>query len=392
MSPLAFALLLAEPGTLVLGPADAATVQVRDASGTVATVAVTPAQASELTLPEGDYTVVASDGETIGTVRVDAGERRGLALAGQVVPQPNKPRAEAPLIPPEPPSRRASKQPKKKNGQWKRWGSPLLSAVIPGLGQGINQEPGKALAIFTATVGGSLGAAALWRLRNPDEGAARGDEGAPGGAEIARLGSFALITSGLGLLYLGQIYDAHATARGRKARAKEDHTLGIELSRYTAVGQRPGQPSHALYDDFALSLMGQVARRVTLGASDLGIKLAPETFTLQGGLRAMYRFYDRRIRKQLPSRVWLSAGGGFIFQGSSRARPGRAGEPGDVERLFGAVLYGQLEGRWFLLDRWAVGLAPRVSLPLTARTYGRLGQIPRYATTFELGAFTGVYL
>ena len=391
MSLLALALLLAEPGTLVLGPADPATVQVRDASGTVATVAVTPERAAELTLPEGDYTIVGPDGEAIGTVRVDAGEKRGLALAGQVVPEPTpKPRADAPLIPPEPPPARGKKG--KKKGKWKRWGSPLLSAVIPGLGQGINQEPGKALAIFTATVGGSLGAAALWRLRDPGEGAARGDEGASGGAEIARLGSFALITSGLGLLYLGQIFDAHATARGRKAKAKEDHTLGIELSRYTAVGQRPGQPSHALYDDFALSLMGQVARRVTIGASDLGIKLAPETFTLQGGLRGMYRFYDQRIRKKVPSRVWLSAGGGFIFQGSSRSRPGRAGETGDVERLFGAVLYGQLEGRWFLLDRWAIGLAPRVSLPLTARTYGRLGQIPRYSTTFELGAFTGVYL
>ena len=326
MSLLAFALLLAEPGTLVLGPADAATVQVRDGSGTVATVAVTPSRASELTLPEGDYTVVAADGDTIGTVRVDAGERRGLALAGQVVPTSAEPRAEAPLIPPEPPSpHRAHDEPEKNKdkGKWKRWGSPLLSAVIPGLGQGINQEPGKALAIFTATVGGSLGAAALWRLRDPAEGAARGDEGASGGAEIARLGSFALITSGLGLLYLGQIYDAHATARGRKAKAKEDHTLGIELSRYTAVGQRPGQPSHALYDDFALSLMGQVARRVTLGAADLGIKLAPETFTLQGGLRAMYRFYDHRVRKDVPSRVWLSAGGGFIFQGSSRGAAGQ---------------------------------------------------------------------
>lgn len=413
VSVLSLVLLLAtaDPGTLVLGPADRTTVEVRDASTTVATVSVTPHAPVELTLPPGLYTVVAPDGKTLGSIRVDAGQARGFALPGQVVdsddaappvPTPDTPTAstsarDTSAAGPGPGRRRPPKA--RGSGSWKRWGSPLLSAVIPGLGQGLNQQPGKAVAIFTATVGGSLGAAALWLFREPDEGAARGDAGEPRAAEIARLTSFAALTSGLGLLYLGQIFDAHATARGRKARAREDYALAIEFQRSTAVGQRPGEPAYALYDDFAFSLMGQVHRRVTVGVSDLGLKLGPESFVLQGGVRSMYRFFDRRIRApRVPSRWWLAAGGGFIFQGTTQARhdAGIASPfPDDArqdERLFGAVMYAQMEARWFLLDRWAIGLAPRVSLPFTARTYGQGKQIPRYATTFELGAFVGVHL
>jgi hypothetical protein len=413
VSLLAVLLAIADPGTLVLGPATATTVEVRDTNGPVATVSVTPHHPVKLTLPPGDYTVVASDGTEIGMVHLDEGDARGLALPGQVVasdeaappvptPTAEKPR---PALATEAPAPRKPRRPR--DGRWKRWGAPLLSAIVPGLGQGINAQPGKAVGIFTATVGGSLGAAALWLLRDPDEGAARNDAGESRATEIARLGGFTVLTSGLGLLYLGQIFDAHATARGRKASPLLRYTLAIEVQRSTTVGQRPGEPAYALYDDFAVSLMGQVARRVTVGVSDLGVKLAPETFTLQGGLRSMYRFFDHRVRQpRTPSRVWLAAGGGFIFQGSSRARsptvvgadPSRpTGAEGDAElpepeRLFGAVVYAQLEGRWFLLDRWAIGLAPRISLPLTTRTYGQHKQIPRYSTTFELGAFVGVHL
>jgi hypothetical protein len=400
VSALLLTLLLAPtpegPGTLVLGPADPTTVEVRDPQGPVATVDVTPNHPVKLSLPPGLYTVVGPDGEEIGRVRVESGDARGLALPGQVVgsdeaappvPTPEPTAASDPLEASGPgPRKRAARG----DGRWKRWGAPLLSAIIPGLGQGINQQPGKAVGIFTASLGGSLGAAALWLLREPDEGAARDDPGESRAAEIARLTSFTALTSGLGLLYLGQIFDAHATARGRKAQPKLDYALAIEFQRSTAVGQRPGEPAYALYDDFAVSLMGQVARRVTVGVSDLGVKLAPDTFVLQGGLRSMYRFFDHRVRTpRMPSRVWLSAGGGFIFQGTVQSRAAQEHEP---ERLFGAVMYAQLEGRWFLLDRWAIGLAPRVSLPFTSRTYGGGKQIPRYATTFELGAFVGVHL
>jgi hypothetical protein len=109
---------------------------------------------------------------------------------------------------------------------------------------------------------------------------------------------------------------------------------------------------------------------------------------MQAGLRSMYRFFDRR-------RVWLSAGGGVILQGTSVRRPDRSLQPGEdarrVDRRFGAVVYAQLELRWFLLDRLSLDLFPRVSLPITHRDYRPGQKIPRLATTFELGAGVGVH-
>ena len=68
------------------------------------------------------------------------------------------------------------------------------------------------------------------------------------------------------------------------------------------------------------------------------------------------------------------------------------GEPrADAERSFSAVPYLLFDARLFLLDRWSLGLVPRVSLPLAARRYGGGRALPRYATTFELGAVLGVY-
>ena len=409
--PLLLLLALADPGTLVLGPADPTTVEIREADRSIASVSVTPKHPVKLTLPPGLYTIVAADGAELGSIRVDSGTARGFALPGQVVGSDEAaPPVPTPAMPTpsttaadtsSPATPVGARRPRRArgDGSWKRWGSPLLSAIIPGLGQGLNQQPGKAVGIFTASLGGSLGAAALWLLRPADEGAARGDAGESRAVEIARLSSFAALGSGLGLLYLGQIFDAHATARGRKAQPKLDYALAIEFQRSTAVGQRPGEPAYALYDDFALSLMGQVHPRVTVGVSDLGLKLGAESFVLQGGVRSMYRFFDRRVRQpRVPSRVWLAAGGGFIFQGTAEARHDAAvaspfpEEEPQEQRLFGAVMYAQLEARWFLLDRWAIGLAPRISLPLTTRTYGQGKQIPRYATTFELGAFVGVHL
>ncbi len=53
--------------------------------------------------------------------------------------------------------------------------------------------------------------------------------------------------------------------------------------------------------------------------------------------------------------------------------------------------YVHFDARFFLLDRWALGLVPRVSVPLQARRFGGGHLLPRYATTFELLATMGVY-
>ncbi|MEO1065734.1 MAG: hypothetical protein AAFZ07_30370, partial [Actinomycetota bacterium] len=110
-------------------------------------------------------------------------------------------------------------------------------------------------------------------------------------------------------------------------------------------------------------------------------------YVIQAGPRATWRFFDRK-------RIWLGLGGGFIFQGASSPPTGVGLEESaaseEAERAFGAVPYLQVSGEWFLLDRWTLGLAPRISVPLTDRFYAQGRKIPRYSTTFELGASVGV--
>ena len=95
----------------------------------------------------------------------------------------------------------------------------------------------------------------------------------------------------------------------------------------------------------------------------------------------------------------MLAGGGVLLQGTTRdriTRPLAQGEDDTEIRSeqvdFGAAIYTQGEVRYFILDRWNLGLAPRISLPLTNRAYPRGRQLPRFATTFEVGAFLGVLL
>jgi hypothetical protein len=238
-----------------------------------------------------------------------------------------------------------------------------------------------------------LGTVAVWAARDPANGAA-GDVGGRNSEEIVRLGGFAGLSTAAGLLYLGQILDAHAQAVDRRPpRPARDHVVALEVSRSTSVGFAAGRPAYDLYSDWSLAIMGQVAPRVSLGLSDLSIKYARHRnmVTVQAGVRAAYRFFESR-------RVWLAAGGGALLQGT-RADPALdplAADPvapraADAERAFSAVPYVHVDARLFLLDRWSLGLVPRVSLPLAARRYSGGLALPRYATTFELGANMGVY-
>ena len=102
----------------------------------------------------------------------------------------------------------------------------------------------------------------------------------------------------------------------------------------------------------------------------------------QFGVRGDYRVYDR-------GRVWLDLGLGVAMQvatGSSTAALDPAGAPFRSKARFGAIPYGQLDLRVFVLDRLSLDLVPRLSVPLTTRYYSAQRALPRYAPSLELGA------
>jgi hypothetical protein len=368
------------------------TYEVRDASGaTIAQVTIRDDQPAKLNLPTGDYRLVDGQGAEVSEIHVEAGEPWVLGGSDEPERAPNDP-LDAVL-----PSPRLTPTPKTEAAQrsagapkpWKAWGSPLLGALVPGLGHAINREGGRALAFFATTAGLALGLTAVILTDDPTEGTGQGDTGRSGGLEIGRLIGLSTLSTGLAMVWAGQVMDAHAVGRGRPAQPKRDYAVSMTFNRFSTIGMRAGQPSYALYDDWSLSVLGQVVPRVEVGLADMSIKLGDRrgAYVVQAGPRAMWRFFDRH-------RLWLSLGGGFVFQGASSPPTGLGLEesPGDrrSERGFGAVPYAQLQAELFLLDRWTLGLMPRVSVPLTDRFYQRGRKIPRYSTTFELGASVGV--
>ncbi|MCA9655086.1 MAG: hypothetical protein H6712_07190 [Myxococcales bacterium] len=393
-------------GRLVFPPDYRGSVVVEDEAGrSVAEVAL--GQRIAVDLPPGRYLVRDAEGEAIETIELESDQVRSVELPSDW----REPTAEAPARPREGVASSSSSEPAVATGRlgpappeaeqevelvrrrrWTRWGAPLLSAIIPGSGQAINGQPGRGLAVFTGTVGLVLGTVAVAAARDPAEGATAGDPGRSGAQEVVRLTGLAGLSAAVGLLYLGQILDAHAQAVGRPITPMRGHALSLEVSRFATVGFSPGEPAYDLYPDWSLAIMGQVVPRVTVGLSDASIKLgsARGTVTVQAGARAAYRFFERR-------RVWLSAGGGCLLQGTRANGPAPlADDPetaaAEVDRAFSVVPYAHFDARLFLLDRWSLGLVPRVSVPLSsARRFGGGRALPRYATTFELGAVMGVY-
>lgn len=393
------------PGRLVLGPDHRGTLTIVDARDReVAVVSLRPGRRTLVELPPGRYTLRDAAGTPVATVELRSDEARGVELPPALTAPPSDRPAPPARLPPErapavttgrlgaaPPEAEQEVELVRRR-PWARWAAPLLSAIVPGAGQALNRQPGRGLAVFTGTVGLVLGTVATWAARDPTEGAMGNGPGRDG-RDVARLIGFAGLGTAAGLLYLGQILDAHAKAMGRRApRPARDHVVALEASRSTTVGFAAGRPPYDLYSDWSLAIMGQVAPRVTLGLSDASIKYARhrDMVTVQAGVRAAYRFFDRR-------RVWLAAGGGALLQGTRADRaldplvPNPDAPRPDAERAFSVVPYVHFDARLFLLDRWSLGLVPRVSLPLAARRYGGGRALPRYATTFELGAVLGVY-
>lgn len=380
------------PGTLVLAPAQAGEYRVFDADGLPIGAPITlggteAASPTELQLPPGVYyvhgpdavapVVVASgmrlawDGERVLPVEVWAANQAETARAAEAARAAELARAaEAPSLPARPPA-----------PNWRAWASPLASTLVPGVGQFFNGQGGKGTGILFGTVGSMIGASALFRLGND------GDRALP--AEYARLIGYGVLSSAAPLLWIYAIADAYRVAVDKEVQPKLDHQLRLSVTRMMTVGFRADTRRPGFYDDWSVSIMGQAARRLSVGVSDLSVKpggsVGPQVW--QFGARIDYRVFDRK-------RLWIDLAAGSILQVavSDNRRPldPSAAQPRRTTK-FGAVPYAQLDLRYFVLDRVSLDLTPRVAIPLTTRYYSVNRALPRYAAELELGVNVSTY-
>lgn len=365
---------------------------VRDPAGEpLATLQLRPGNRMELALPPGTYRIEDSARGGRITLSVESGKRAHFALS------PDGARGvagEGPLPAPGLGSQPSPEPLQPSRPQWKRIGAPLMSAAIPGLGQMVNRQPGKGVGFLIGTIALGVGAAVLLGASGGTDVSSKGLASNSFGTEAMGAVGYGLLSGSLQMLYAAQVMDAYATAAGVTGpRPRSKHRVSIDLTRMATIGLRPGDPAAGFFPDWSLSVLGQVARRFSVGAGDISIKQGRgfERTSLQGGLRLAYRFLER-------DRVWFGAAAGVILQGSF-ARPAPSKLPEDApapgsEGSFAAVPYAQLDLRFFILDRWSLNLIPRVSAPLGGpRFFNGPGDrvVPRNAATLELGTGVGVY-
>jgi hypothetical protein len=265
---------------------------------------------------------------------------------------------------------------------WRAWASPLGSTLVPGLGQFLNGQGGKGTGLLFGTLGSVVGAAALYNLGNYPETR-------PAGAEYARLIGFGVLSTSAVLLWIYGIADAHRVGANKTVEPELDHKIRISATRMMTVGFRADAQRPGFFDDWSVAIMGQATRRLTIGASDLSVKPGgidgPQVW--QFGARVDYRVFDRK-------RVWIDLALGSIFQvavGQQRAPLDAATASRPTVAKFGAVPYGQLDVRVFVLDRLSIDLVPRLAVPLTTRYYSVQRALPRFAPELELGAGISTY-
>jgi hypothetical protein len=378
------------PGTLVLAPARPGSYQLFDTQGIPVGDPITIGEAdpAQLQLPPGVYyvhgpdavapVVVASglqlawDGERVLPVEVwVANQANAEAKANaQAQAQADALAAAAPIqpLPPRAPN-------------WRAWASPLASTFIPGVGKFFNGQGGKGTALLFGNVGSMIAAAALYRLGN--------DGTRPLPAEYARLIGYGMFSSAAPMLWIYSIADAYRVAVGKQIRPKLDHHVRLSVTRMMTVGFRADTRRPGFYDDWSVSIMGQAARRLSVGASDLSVKPGgsdgPQVW--QFGARIDYRVFDRK-------RLWIDLAAGSILQVATSDNP-RPLDPSVARRgrttRFGAVPYAQLDLRYFVLDRLSLDLTPRLAIPLTTRYYSVNRALPRYAAELELGVNVSTY-
>lgn len=374
------------PGTVLLAPDEPGEYRVFDGEGRQlgSSMRLGDGQQPELQLPAGVYYVHGPSG--IEPVVVGSGLQ--LAWDGaRVLPldvwQAELEReraldeahaaAQAAALAHEPPAPRSG---------WRAWASPLGSTLVPGLGQFMNGQGGKGTGLLFGTLGSVVGAAALYNLGNYPETR-------PAGAEYARLIGFGVLSTSAVLLWIYGIADAHRVGANKTVEPEREHRIRISATRMMTVGFRPDVQRPGFFDDWSVAIMGQAARRLTVGVSDLSVKPGgvdgPQVW--QFGARVDYRVFDRK-------RVWIDLGLGSIFQvavGQQRATlDSGTGTPSTVTK-FGAVPYGQLDLRVFVLDRLSIDLVPRLAVPLTTRYYSVHRALPRFAPELELGAGISTY-
>lgn len=365
--------------------------RLEDADGNTIARFVERREGIEIAVPPGRYVHVSPDGtrRDVAILEGDAfaygtpTKTAGTDLATE--PRVDQPRTAAPVDEPLPElrTRRSSRTLRRP------WAAPLLAAIIPGTGHALVRESGAAIAIFAGAAGLTFGAVALGLGQDEREGVARGAPGRSPAAEAVAHGSFIAVTDALALLWIGQAADAWRRAKGRILDPSTGHVIAIAVSRASTVGLRPGEPAMARYEDISVSLLGQVRPRLWVGVADLSVfGRTARRLTVQAGLRIAGRVVER-------DRMWLVMGGGVIFQGTGGAstldRTGDGELPPREGGRFGAIVYAQLEARFFALDRLSLDVGPRLSVPLSNRSYGGGKTIPRWAPTIELVAGPQVY-
>jgi hypothetical protein len=268
-------------------------------------------------------------------------------------------------------------------GSWRHWGAPLLSGLgVPGLGQLANGHVGKGVGLIYGTIGLVAGTVLLYRADH--------DGSRPLGTEYMRLGAYGVVSTALPVMWIYAIADAWRWANDkREITPKLEHRLRITAARSFGLGFRADPQRPGFYDEWTVSLIGQVAPRWSFGVSDISIKLDAQANigVVQFGLRAGYRVYAQR-------RVWIDVSLGTAMQVHVH-RPAPPLDPDaptpSTSRNFGAIPYGQLDLRYFVLDRLSLDLTPRMSVPLTTRWFSADRALPRYAPSLELGASATVY-
>jgi len=372
-------------------------VTVRDASdAVVASINLKPGSQVRLDVPPGDYRLddAARGSRVTLSVATDARASYVLTPEGSRGVSDERPLAradaDARTLRPERP-------------RWKMIASPILSSMIPGLGQMVNREGAKGTGYLIGTMALGVGAVLLTQVDRGTDLSTKGLGSSTFGSEAISAAGFGLLSGAFQMLYAAQIMDAHAVAAGKRTpNPRTRHKLALEVGRSATVGMRAGDPAAAFLPDWSMAVMGQVYRRLSVGASDLSLKhdRGSARTTLQGGVRVSYRFLER-------PRLWLAAAAGVILQGSFGRAGGVTVDPDAPARgaqsAFAAIPYGQLDLRFFILDRWSLNLVPRISAPLAGPrffnqtppplspdSYGDR-VIPRNAATLELGTGIGVY-
>lgn len=371
-----------EPGKLLLVPATLSHYRIigSEVDLTVTAGADQPVMAE---LPAGVYQIYDAAGEVVAAVVITAGQTQvwdGEASMPLDVwarrTQPGDPSMQAGQIAPAPyPIRHRHKH------NWRAWVSPLSSALVPGVGQFINGQPGKATGILFGSIAAIVGSSALYKLGNYGQ---RSD-----GAEYARLVGYGALSTAIPMLWVYAVADAYRVALGEHVDPLIEHQVRLSLTRTMTVGLRADPSGPGFYDDWGLAIMGQVVPRLSLGISDLGVKfggsMGPQVW--QFGLRIDYRVLER-------PRLWLNVGLGTAMQiaAGKDFQPLDPDAPIPYQRAqFGAIPYAVFDMRWFILDRLSLDFTPRLSVPVTTRYFSSNRALPRFAPSLEFAAGVSVY-